>query len=427
MSILLVIALIALIGAGWYAWTQHVKVEAVQRHVASMAEQRSLPSEMDHLIRSLIEAIPRPVLLTTADRVVLDANRAALYLVGLPRERVVDRVLATIIQDYETTQMMKAAATTGAPQEHTISRTADRETWHVTVQPLSLPGFTTRSAISHLLLFIDDETQLRYLETVRKDFVASVSHELRTPLTSVKLLAETLVDTMADDPEHAHDMSRRITVEVDHLTGLVDDLLELSRIESGHIKLELEPTDINGVIEVSAERMRPLAEDRNIDIQVCCDASVPEAQGDGDRIGQVLINLMDNAIRFTPDGGTITLTASLTTSDMIKKAVNGRDSGVNVVGSDQVIVVQVRDTGVGISDDDLPRVFERFFKARELPASITNPRLHTKSNPGQYRGTGLGLAISRYIIEAHHGEIWAESQLGRGSTFSFTLPLAKRF
>lgn len=423
-------ALAVALGSLWFAWREYQARQALLALAPVAHPARPAPGgEVERLIRTLIEAIPRPVLLATADRIILYANHATLYLVELPQERVIGQVLAKVIQDYETTQMMIAAATTGAAQEHTISRTADRETWHVTVQPLSLPAYgngANPSGISHLLLFIDDETQLRYLEKVRKDFVASVSHELRTPLASVKLLAETLTDIVPSDPAAAQAMSARITTEVDHLTELVDDLLELSRIESGRIKLELEPTDIAGVLEVSADRMLPLAEERDIQIRVAETDDLPEVQGDSERIGQVLINLIHNAIKFTPTGGTITLSARLLKAEE-QPVLHMAAHNPHLAGSECTepqVVVQVRDTGVGITEDDLPRVFERFFKARDLPPHQPPSQPRPNGAPGHYGGTGLGLAIARYIVEAHHGQIWVESQLGRGSVFSFTLPLA---
>ncbi|HKD75657.1 MAG TPA: ATP-binding protein, partial [Ktedonobacterales bacterium] len=279
--------------------------------------------------------------------------------------------------------------------------------------------------VSHLLLFIDDETQLRYLETVRKDFVASVSHEMRTPLASVKLLTETLTDALHEDPAMAEDLAGRAIDEIDHLTELVDDLLDLSRIESGRIKLELEPTDIGGVIEVAADRMKVQATERHIAISACLPDDLAEAQADSARIEQVLVNLIHNAIKFSPDGGAITLSAELGSNAEARHALDSRDHArAQMLDPDQpMLVVRVRDTGVGISEDDLPRVFERFFKTTVMP--VRNGK-NGASYPQPSRGTGLGLAIARHIVEAHQGEIWVESQLGRGSTFSFTLPLASQ-
>jgi two-component system phosphate regulon sensor histidine kinase PhoR len=431
--IFLMAAIILSAASIWYGWHQYRAIARLQSQAASHVTTTIQPHEIERMIRRLIDAIPHPVFLTTANRVILDVNRAGLYMVSLPRERVVGKVLATVIQDYETTRMLISSARTGAAQEHTIHRTANKETWHVTVQPLTLPFVNTleeqKSAgdVTHLLLFIDDETQLRYLEMVRKDFVSSVSHELRTPLASTKLLAETLQDVVESDPSVVQNMAHRITIEVDHLTALVDDLLELSRIESGRIKLELEPTDITGVIEVVADRMYPLAEKRNIIIDTCLNSSIPEIQGDSDRIEQVLINLIHNGIKFSPDEGMIKIIAETGTNQEAITALKLRDPAMadTLDPDEQVVIIRVQDTGTGITPDDLPRVFERFFKAREISPRSLEKHSGMHSIP-RAQGTGLGLAIARHIVEAHHGQIWVESQLGRGSTFSFTLPLAKQ-
>ena len=229
---IVVLGLVLATSMWWLGWKQREEQGWIQHDDGPQAEPLSppLPQDLNHLITTLVEAIPRPVLLTTADRIVLDANQAALQLVGQPRERVLGRVVASIVQNYETTQLLIAAAKSGVAQEHTISRIHDGETWHVTVKPLSLGigEHDAKSRVSHLLLFIDDETRLRYLETVRRDFVASVSHELRTPLASVKLMAETVADALETDPVVAQSLAGHITLEVDHLTALVDDFYSTS-------------------------------------------------------------------------------------------------------------------------------------------------------------------------------------------------------
>ncbi|MBA3826503.1 MAG: hypothetical protein H0X24_21700, partial [Ktedonobacterales bacterium] len=209
----------------------------------------------------------------------------------------------------------------------------------------------------------------------------------------------------------------------------VDDLLELSRIESGRINLQMEPTDIAGVLEVAADRMAPLAKERRITITVEAPEHLPEAQADAQRVEQVLINLIHNAIKFTPDGGQITLMVDLVTPEdhRVMQATRNHPHMPPLLVTVPMLLVQVCDTGVGISEDDLPRVFERFFKAYGLPVREQSAApLRAGATAGHSTGTGLGLAIARYIVEAHHGQIWVESQLGRGSVFSFTLPLASQ-
>lgn len=427
LSVLFVLALVAA-GAFWYGWREREQVLSLQ---ARREQQPLLAREVERVLRTLIDAIPRPVFLTTADRVVIQANLPALHMVQMPEERVTGQVVAKIVQDYETTRLLIAAATSGVAQERTISRAADHATWHITVQPLSLPTMsnTEGNAVSHLLLIIDDQTHLRYLQQVRKDFVASVSHELRTPLASVKLLAETLSDMVEEDPHLARDMTGRIITEVDHLTNLVDDLLELSRIESGRITLELEPTDVGGVLAVASDRMEMLAREHGITLCVEAGEHIPEVQADAERVGQVLINLIHNAIKFTPEGGHVTLIADLVEpgDHRVTQAVGpGMNSAMSHLAA-PMMLIQVCDTGVGITEDDLPRIFERFFKARGLPRRVPpeSAAPFAPDTPGSYGGTGLGLSIARYLVEAHHGQIWVESHLGRGSIFSFTLPLAR--
>ncbi len=399
------------------------------KQTAEVSAARTSGISSLEIIHMLIEAIPRPVLLAKFDRTIVDVNPAALYFIGATYEKVIGKLLIKAVNDYETTQLMIAAAQTGVMQERTITRSAQDEVWHVTIKPLFLEPRSSSEATlpSHLLLFIEDETQLRYLETVRKDFVTSVSHELRTPLASTKLLAETLADTVHEDPAAAAEFAGRIVVEVDHLTELVNDLLELSRIESGRIHLELEPTDINGVLEVAAERMRPLAKERNITITAQLNEQLPFAQADAARIEQTLVNLIHNAIKFTPEEGEITLSASLGTLSEGKLSLLTRDpSAIKFIRFDEpCITVKVSDTGVGIPEDDIPRIFERFFKARELPTRDAGKfaKIFTEE---QRKGTGLGLAIARHIVESHHGQIWVKSRLGSGSEFYFTLPLAKK-
>src|SRR5579859_5212959 len=385
---------------------------------------------LEHLFAGMLDGVPRPVFVTNRDRVILQVNRAAMELAHLSRHQVVGRIVATVIQDYDTTVMLMESAKTGQPQEKVIQRAATGETWRIVVTPLRLgsvggifaqgkskqdapqagPGPSSEAAPSHLVLTIEDLTRLRHLETVRRDFVANVSHELRTPLASVKLLAETIQNALDRDPEAARVFAQRIEAEVDSLSQLVSELLELSRIESGRAPLRLAPTDLREVIAETAARVENLAELQGVRLRLAWEgadgesatAPPPLALADGPRIGQVLLNLIHNAIKFTPKGGTITLGVE-----------RSKDAP-------EMLTVWVRDTGVGISEEDLARIFERFYKAdRARTRSTPEPQ------PGAPGGTGLGLAIARHLVEAHDGRIWAESKPGRGSAFRFTLPIAK--
>ena len=175
--------------------------------------------------------------------------------------------------------------------------------------------------------------------------------------------------------------------------------------------------------------MRQLAEERGISICAQVPETIPEVQIDSERIGQVLVNLIHNAIKFTPAGGAITLSAECSTTDAVRRdllAAPAMGTIPSTQSNEPVVVVHVGDSGIGIVEEDLPRIFERFFKARDLQLRGTQSRDISQRRPGTHGGTGLGLAIARHIVEAQNGQIWAVSHLGRGSTFSFSLPLASR-
>jgi two-component system phosphate regulon sensor histidine kinase PhoR len=248
----------------------------------------------------------------------------------------------------------------------------------------ALPGST--------LLLFQDVTRLRQLETVRRDFVSNISHELRTPLASLKALAETLQDSITDDPPAARRFVQHMETEVDSLSLMVSELLELVRIESGRAPLQFKSTSPHEILSSAAERLRLQAERASLDLSIDCPDDLPAVLADPLRIEQVVVNLLHNAIKFTPQGGKISLAAHL--------AQNG--------GSGPNILFSVEDSGVGISADDLPRIFERFYKADRARSG---------------GGTGLGLAIARHLVEAHGGKIWAESIENKGSTFYFNLPV----
>ena len=240
----------------------------------------------------------------------------------------------------------------------------------------------------HILLLFQDITKQVQTDAIRRDFISNVSHELRTPLAGIKALTETLQDGAMDDPPAAQQFLGRIETEVDSLSLMVSELFELSRIESGRVPLELNPTRPIDVIQPAYDRLNLQAERAGLLIGIDCKSDLPQMTADAFRLQQVLVNLIHNAIKFTPEGGKV----------MVSAVVEG-----------QYIKFSVSDTGKGISSSDLPRIFERFYKVDRSRSSS---------------GTGLGLAIAKHTVEAHHGKIWAESTIGKGSTFSFTIPLA---
>jgi two-component system phosphate regulon sensor histidine kinase PhoR len=438
----LVVGLLLATAIAWarlrYArWRRH-GLEASLSQVRSEYAAKGLEASHFHqMFTALLEASSRPMFITDRERTILHANTAALTLVGLSPSHVLGRLVATVVQDYDTTLLLVQAASTGRPQDQTFLRAASGQTWRVSVKPVRITADPKESnrilpesaAPTHLILSIEDLSELRRLETMRQDFVSHVSHELRTPLAALKLLAETLYNAIDDDPQGARTFSGRISREIDHLSQMVAELLELASIESGKMRLKREPTDLVGLIEVVLDRMGPLADENAIQLElVPSPDDLPTACVDGKRISEVLVNLIHNALKYTPAGGHVTVQ-------------------VEAIRPEQVLVVHVADTGVGITEEDLPRVFERFFKAdrARTRASRVQAGDTRQSGSGESRplspesgesegllspqtsaaaGTGLGLAIAKHIIELHGGRIWAESRLGRGSTFSFTAPIA---
>jgi len=248
------------------------------------------------------------------------------------------------------------------------------------------------------VVILQDLTEMRRLDTVRRDFVSNISHELRTPLASLKALVDTLRDGALDDPPAAQRFLDRIETEVDAMTQMVQELLELSRIESKQVPMRLAPTPVADVVTPPVERLHPQAERANLDLHVDLSPDLPQVLADAERARQVVTNLVHNAIKFTRPGGQVRVRAYV-----VKDGEAARPEGEKHRWE---VVVEVADSGVGIPADDLPRIFERFYKADRARSG---------------GGTGLGLAIAKHIVQSHGGRIWAESIEGRGSTFYFSL------
>jgi two-component system phosphate regulon sensor histidine kinase PhoR len=242
------------------------------------------------------------------------------------------------------------------------------------------------------ILVFHDITELRRLERIRQDFVANVSHELRTPISSIKGYAETLLDGAIDDKENLRKFVEIIDRDSQRLAGLIDDLLDLAKIESGKMKMTLQSLDIREVIRRTLSIIEKQAQAKSLDISCEFPENVPEVLGDETRLSQVVLNLLDNAIKYTPQGGQI---------------------GIEVLAADPFVQVNVADTGLGIPDKDLSRVFERFYRV-------------DKARSRELGGTGLGLSIVKHIVQSHGGEVWVKSQLEKGSIFSFIIPQASK-
>jgi two-component system sensor histidine kinase ResE len=235
---------------------------------------------------------------------------------------------------------------------------------------------------------VRDVTAARRLEAMRRQFISDASHEIKTPLTAIGGFASAIADGTAATPEERSRSVGLIVREVERLNRLVNDLLDLSRIESGAVELGLGEVDLLELTSAAVESFQTQARDKNVEIDVNLPRDLPPVRADSDRIYQVLVNLLSNALRVNPPGGTIT--------------VAGRHT-------DKHVRVDITDTGPGIPPDQLPHIWERFHRA-------------DTSRARQEGGTGLGLAIVRSIVEAHGGTVAAESVVGKGSTFTFILP-----
>ena len=341
-----------------------------------------------------------------AGLVLVDEERHARYLnpqaealLGV-RQRTGGESLIALVRDHQLDALVGEVLGDGEAREMVLQLPATGRTLRVRATPLAAPS-------PGALLLVRDVTQLSMLERARRDMVANVSHELRTPIASVKLLVETLQS--GPPPPVAERMLAQMAQEVDAVAQLVDELHELSQIESGRVALQLAPAAFAPLAARAIERIRPQAERKSLRVSSQVPDILPPALVDEGRIGQVLLNLLHNAVKFTPAGGEIRVTATAAHVDKYRTAAPLAVPADHPRG--EWLLVTVADTGVGVPPQDLPRIFERFYK-------VDRARTRNAS------GTGLGLAIAKHLVEGHGGRIWAASEEGRGSDFSFTLPLA---
>jgi len=352
--------------------------EALGRLATKLASlETDLGSEREKL--AAIQAnVAAGVIVLDKERQVTALNRTAAQLFRAAMGTAVGWPFINLARDHEMDSITRRCLETNQIQGGVVQLTGSKQIFELTAVPLS----------DGALVLVQDVTNIRRLEKVRQDFIANISHELRTPIASCKAIVETLQNGAVNDKKIAEDFLQRLQVETDKLAQMVNELGELSRIESGELALRLEPVDIAAVITRVTERLRTQADRARLRVDIDIPGDLPRVVGDSNRIEQVLVNLVHNAIKFTPQNGKITVSAAV---------------------SDGMVLVSVRDTGMGIPEDDLPHIFERFYKV-------------DKARSGG--GTGLGLAIAKHIVQAHGGDIRVESVLDKGSTFMFTLPVA---
>jgi two-component system phosphate regulon sensor histidine kinase PhoR len=334
-------------------------------------------------LQAVLQKMTDGLLIVDAGGSVQLVNPAAAKMFSIPETSSIGKPLIEVLHHHQPVEMWQRCRETGQTQnmDFTIGNRMTLQGIATSLGPV-IPGST--------MLLFQDLTRQRQIETMRRDFISNVSHELRTPLAALKALTETLQTSAMDDPPAAHRFLGRMETEVDSLSLLVNELLELSRIESGRVPLKLAPAHPIDIVNPAQDRLRLQAERAGLGLVVDCSDNLPAVLADATRVQQVIVNLLHNAIKFTPAGGQVTVGATM------------QEGARNVL-------FWVKDTGIGIAEEDLPRIFERFYKTDRSRSS---------------GGTGLGLAIARHLVEAHGGRVWAESEVDKGSTFYFTIPLA---
>jgi two-component system phosphate regulon sensor histidine kinase PhoR len=426
-TLVFILLVIALAGLLWMSW-RYARLRRSQEnyaralHRAAEADQLplSLPPEPDEVgelagsvaalaraytlqlstleaerarLAAVLDQMTDGVIIADAEGRVALINPAAARFFGLSQP-VAGKSVAEILRHYQLIETWQRTRQSGELQAESVELPVSRQyVQMIAIADGYAPGGT--------LLLIQDLTRVRRLETVRRDFISNVSHELRTPLASLKALTETLQEGALEDPPAARRFLERIEAEVDALTQMATELLELSRIESGQVPLEMKTVQPGLLVTSAVDRMRTQAERADLTLRTEVAAELPAIRADGARLEQVLVNLLHNAIKFTPSGEVV---ASVQAPLQLPLAEH---LGAEKEG--ESVVFSVRDTGIGIPSDDLPRIFERFYKTDRARSG---------------GGTGLGLSIARHIVEAHGGKIWAESEEGRGSTFFFSIPVA---
>jgi two-component system phosphate regulon sensor histidine kinase PhoR len=338
--------------------------------------ETDIESEREKLA-ALQATVAAGVIVLDRERQVTTLNKTAAQLFRAAMGAAAGLPFINLTRDHEIDGIAQRCLETNQKQTGVVQLAGSKQYIELTAVPLRQGA----------LVLVQDLTNIRRLEKVRQDFISNISHELRTPIASCKAIVETLQDGAINDKKVAEDFLQRMQVETDKLAQMVNELGELSRIESGELTLKLEPVDMAAVIARVTERLRTQADRAQLSVDIDIPRGLPPVTGDTNRIEQVLVNLVHNAIKFTPPNGKITIS-----------------SGVR----DDMVLISVADTGIGIPEDDLPHIFERFYKV-------------DKARSGG--GTGLGLAIAKHIVQAHGGDIRAESIEGKGSTFTFSLPI----
>jgi two-component system phosphate regulon sensor histidine kinase PhoR len=385
-----------LIAAGSYGHKVYAagrdEVGTVARAFNHMSERLAMQfaqlEEDREQLRMILGGMVEGVVALNGEQRILFANERAAQLLGLQSRAVTGRKLWEVVRRRSLQQLVERALAGPEPCQEELN-------WNVpaaqslTVHAARLPGSPPRGAV----LVLHDTSELRRLERLRREFVANVSHELKTPLSVIKACVETLIEGAVDDPQHRGPFLERIDEQADRLHALILDLLSLARIESGAEAFEFRAVPLAPVVAACLEAHRARAEAKNQRLEggarEPADGSAEvTAWADEEAVRQILDNLVDNALKYTPAGGCIR---------------------VRWQAEEGQVSLEVEDTGIGIPEQDLPRIFERFYRV-------------DKARARELGGTGLGLSIVKHLVQAMHGSVRAASRVGEGTTFTVRLP-----
>jgi len=336
--------------------------------------------KMEVVLSGVIEGITA---IDKEGRIIL-FNHALKNMIDCSSDRVLEKFHWEIIRNNQLNELLKETLQKGQALTREITLFSPQEKiFHASANPL-----TEKNKVWGAVVVLNDITEIKKLEKMRSEFVANVSHELRTPLTSIQGFVETLKEGAINDPEKAQYFLEIIEKQSNRLNNLIEELLQLSKIESQEIAMNLQSIDLRDLIDKTISEFKKKIEQKDHKIKINISPQLPLVKADPEQIEVVFRNLLDNAVKYTPDGGEIYISA-------LEKAEN--------------IYIEVADNGIGISAEHLPRIFERFYRAN-------------KDRSRKLGGTGLGLAIVKHIVQAHQGTIGVESKPGKGSKFFFTLP-----
>lgn len=337
----------------------------------------------DGALERLARALPQGVVLLDRDLRVTVANAAAGFIFGFDASRAAGMHLIEAVPNVELERRAEDVLDGGAVASPlVVSGKSGNLTYAISVYPMSGENLEVHG----VLVLTEDRTEYLAIERARQDFMSNVSHELRTPLSSIKLMLETVISS--PDDEVGDLFLPQALAQVDRLAELVGQLLDQARVESGQLLLRVREIDLDAVVRPIVASLEPQAAEKGASLNFAALRPV-QLEADPDRLAQVVVNLVDNALRHTPAGGAV-------------------DVEVDAEGGDAIL--RVRDTGAGIPYKDLPHIFERFYVV-------------DRSRARKSSGAGLGLSIVKQIVDGHGGRVTAESLLGSGATFTVRLPM----